>query len=295
MALNLNALRVFAAVVERGGFSRAAESLRVSQPAVSKAVRELERQVGVELLDRRQRTPHPTEAGVLLAERARELFAAERAAEEELRAVRGLARGALRIAASTTVATYLLPALLAAFRRRHPGISLFVASTNTRRVARLLVHRRVEVALVEGPVSHPRIEVVPWREDELIIVAPAGHPLARRRAVPARLLAGESFIVREPGSGTRAVAHAALRAANIQARTALVLGSTEAIKQAVGAGLGLAVVSRDACADQLASGKLAQVRVANLVIRRPLTRLILRGTKPTAAAAAFESLLGSGS
>lgn len=293
MALNLNALRVFAAVVERGGFSRAAESLRVSQPAVSKAVRELERQVGVELLDRRQRTPRPTEAGALLAERARELFAAERTAEEELRAVRGLARGTLRIAASTTVATYLLPALLATFRRRHPGIALFVASTNTRQVTRLLVHRRVEVALVEGPVSHPRIDVVPWREDELIIVAPASHPLARRRAVPARLLARESFIVREPGSGTRAVAHAALRAANIQTRTALVLGSTEAIKQAVAAGLGLAIVSRDTCADQLASGKLAEVRVAGLVIRRPLTRLILRGTKPTAAAAAFESLLGA--
>src|SRR5688500_18918859 len=223
MAINLNALRVFTAVVERGGFSRAADALRISQPAVSKAVRELERQVGIALLDRRHRVPRPTDAGAMLAERGREMFATERLAEEELRAARGLSRGTLRIAASTTIATYLLPPLLATYHRKWPGLSLVVASANTRRVARLLTHRRVDVALVEGPVTDPRIDVVPWREDELIIVAPASHPLTRRRSVSPDALEAESFIIREPGSGTRAVAHAALRAAGVRARTALVL------------------------------------------------------------------------
>ena len=295
MAINLNALRVFTAVVERGGFSRAAEALRISQPAVSKAVRELERQVGIELLDRRQRVARPTDAGAMLAERGRELFATERLAEEELRAARGLSRGTLRIAASTTIATYLLPPLLAAYHRKWPGISLVVASANTRRVARLLTHRRVDVALVEGPVADPRIDVVPWREDELIIVAPASHPLARRRSLSPDALAHESFIVREPGSGTRAVAHAALRDAGVRARTALVLGSTEAIKQAVIAGLGLAIVSREACVDQLAAGRLAQLRLTGLKIRRPFTRLVLRGVRAPGAVVAFEEILANDS
>ena len=135
MALNLNGLRVFTAVVDRGGFSKAAAALHLSQPAVSKAVAQLEREVGLALLERGGRTVRLTEAGAALHGRARELFAVERSAEEELRALRGLEGGVLRIGASTTVATYVLPPLLAAFHAAHPGITLRVTSANTRTVA----------------------------------------------------------------------------------------------------------------------------------------------------------------
>lgn len=295
MTLNLNALRVFAAVAEAQGFSKAAARLRLSQPAVSKAVLGLERQVGLPLLERGAGGVRLTDAGAGLLERARELFAVERAAEEELRARLGLERGVLRIGASTTIATYLLPPLLGTFQAGYPGIDLRVTSANTRHVARALLQRALDVALVEGPVAAPRILHQPWREDELVIIAPPDHYFLRvRKRVPVvtvDALAGERFIARERGSGTRAVAEAALTARGVQMRIALTLGSTEAVKQAVAAGLGLAVVSRDAAADQLALGRVGEVRVANLTIRRQLTLLRLSGVRASAPGAAFEALL----
>jgi DNA-binding transcriptional LysR family regulator len=296
MALNLQALRVFAAVVDHAGFSRAAAALHLSQPAVSKAVSGLERDVGMPLLERGMRGGRGvslTEAGALLHERARELFAVERGAEEELRALRGLDAGALRIGASTTVANYLLPPLLGAFHDRFPGVALRVTSANTRAIARLLLVRRLDVALVEGPVSHARIEVVPWREDALVVIAPPEHPLAARRSVAPDALAAAPFILRERGSGTRTVAEAALRARGLAPPVALTLGSTEAIKQAVRAGLGLSVLSRAAVEDQLAAGTLVALRVHGWDVRRALTLLRLRGRAPGPAARRFEEALGT--
>ncbi|HEV2641348.1 MAG TPA: LysR substrate-binding domain-containing protein, partial [Candidatus Elarobacter sp.] len=187
--MNLHHLRVFAAVAEHGGFSRAAAALRLSQPAVSKTVQELEREVGLPLFDRVGRTPRLTDAGSALFARARELFGVERVAEEELRALRGLERGSLRVGASTTVATYLLPPLIARFHSAHPGVRLAMTSANTRAIVRQLLERRVDVALVEGPVSHERLDVIAWREDELVVIVPPDHPLLARRRVEARDLA----------------------------------------------------------------------------------------------------------
>lgn len=295
MALNLHALRVFTAVAERGGFSRAAVVLHLSQPAVSKAVIGLERELGLPLLERGAGGVRLTDAGATLYHRARELFAVERTAEEEVRAHRGLDAGVLRLGASTTVATYYLPPLLGAFRAAHPGVTLRVASANTRAIARLLVQRRLDVALVEGPVADPRVSAEAWREDELVVLAPPGHVLLRpRRPVAATALGEHPFIARERGSGTRAVAEAALAAHGVRPPVALTLGSTEAVKEAVAAGLGLAIVSRAAAADELALGRVGAVRVAGLVIRRPLTRLRLEGRRPSAPAVAFEALLAAG-
>lgn len=292
MALNLHALRVLVAVADAGGFTKASVVLRLSQPAVSKAVIGLERDVGMPLVERGARAIRLTAAGTVLVDRARELFAVEHAAEEEMRAIRGLERGVLHVGASTTIATYLLPALLADFHAAHPAISLRVTSANTRAIARLLRQHRLDVALVEGPVDHPRIDVRRWREDELVIIAAPDHPLVRRRRVRAADLADQAFIVREPGSGTRDVATRAFARSGLALRADMQLGSTEAITQAVAAKLGIAIVSRVAAADQIALGRLAVVRVPDLVIRRPLTELQLRNRTSSAAAAAFRALLG---
>jgi DNA-binding transcriptional LysR family regulator len=291
MALNLHHLRVFATVAEHGGFSRAASRLRLSQPAVSKSVRELERAVGASLFERGGRAPRLTESGILLFARARELFAVERSAEEELRVLRGLEGGVLRIGASTTVITYLLPPYLARFRAAHPDVVLRVASANTRDIARALLERRLDVALVEGPVTHERIEVVPWRDDELVVIAHPRHPLAARRRVRLDDLASEPFIVRERGSGTREVAERALAFHGVRLTVAMQLASTEAIKQAVAAGLGLAIVSRSAIVDQLALGRIAVVPLKGVALERALTELRVVGRPPTAAADAFRAVL----
>ncbi|MEO8881478.1 MAG: LysR substrate-binding domain-containing protein [Gemmatimonadaceae bacterium] len=291
MALNLHHLRIFARVAERGGFSRAAVSLHLSQPAVSKSVRELERELQTTLIDRSAGAFRLTDAGNALFTRARELFAVERAAEEEQRRLRGLEGGVLRIGASTTVATYLLPQYLARFRDAHSDVRLRLFTANTRAVTRALVERRVEIALVEGPVDDARLQVVPWRKDALVVIAPPSHPLATKRRVTSADLASAPFIVRERGSGTRRVAEEALAPLGVSLRVVLRLSSTEEIKQAVAAGLGLAIVSRSAIGDQVALGRIAVLAVPGLSFPRDFSELRFAGHALSPAAAAFRALL----
>jgi DNA-binding transcriptional LysR family regulator len=291
MALNLHHLRLFAAVVENGGFSKAARVLNLSQPAISKSLNELERQLHVTLLDRGGRSLVLTEAGRTLYARAGELFGVERVAERELRELRGLKRGSLRVAASTTIATYILPSYLGRFRTRHPNVRIRAANANTRTVLRLLLEFRVDVALVEGPVSHSRVHVIPWREDELVVIAHPEHPLRRRRRVLPRDLADQSFLVRERGSGTREVSARALALHDVRLTNTMRVGGTEAMKHAVAAGLGLAIVSRSAVRDQLALDRIAVLDVEGLVIRRTLTQLKLRDRPSSGAARELEGLL----
>lgn len=294
MPLNLHHLRTFLRVAELGGFSRAATSLHLSQPAVSKSVRELERQLQTTLFDRSIGAPALTETGAALFIRARELFAVERAAEEELRTIRGLQGGVLRIGASTTIATYLLPEYLARFRTAHPKVRLRVWTANTRHVASAFLERRLDLALVEGPVDDRRLEILPWRRDELAVIAPPDHPLAKKRRVSPADLAETAFIVRERGSGTRQVATDALSAIGISVPIVLVLSSTEAIKQAVGAGLGLAIVSQAAIADQVALGRISVLRIPGLSFPRALNELRLAHRPPSPAAASFRAELRAG-
>lgn len=282
---------MFAAVVNHGGFTKAAAALRLSQPAISKSLTDLERTLGVSLIDRGGRTLRLTDAGRALYARATELFGVERAAEQDVREIRGLERGVLRIAASTTIATYLLPPVLGQFHQAHPRVRIRVTSANTRMVLRMLVRFQVDIALVEGPVSHERVRVHDWREDELVVIAHPGHELFSATDLDVSMLAHQRFLVREPGSGTREVTERALAEHGVRLSSTMRVGGTEAIKQAVAAGLGLAIVSRAAAEDQLVLGKIAVLPVPGLTIRRRLTRLTLQGRANSAAASELETLL----
>src|SRR6202035_3373345 len=155
MSLNLHLLRLFAAVARLGNFSRAAEALHLSQPAVSKGVRDFEAQIGSRLLERGgQGGVTLTAAGDLLMRHAAALFAAERAAEEELAALRGLHRGSLSVGASTTIATYQLPPFLGAFHKRHPEVELRLTSGNTRTIAELLSARELDIGRARPDATH---------------------------------------------------------------------------------------------------------------------------------------------
>ncbi len=199
MALNLHLLRFFSAVAQTGSFSRAADELNVSQPAISRGVRDFELQVGCRLLDRGPRGVRLTREGDALFRHAKTLFAMERAAEDELRALRGLGSGALRIGASTTIATYMLPKYLGAFNRAYPSIELSITSENTRSIAGLLIEHKIDVALVEGPVDVPCIVSEAWIADEMVLITSAGHAFVHDDVPidPVRL-DGETFIFREP-------------------------------------------------------------------------------------------------
>src|SRR5215475_15981982 len=179
MPLNLHLLRLFATVAKAGSFSKAAEILLLSQPSISKGVRDFELQLGCRLLDRNPRGVKPTREGLALLQHADTLFAAERAAEDELRALRSLDSGSLRIGASTTIATYFIPDYLGAFHARHPGIDLQLTSANTRDIAQMMLAHEIEVGLVEGPVEDEGLVEEAWRTDVMELIVAPRHRFAR--------------------------------------------------------------------------------------------------------------------
>ena len=292
MPLNLHLLRLFATVAETGSFSRATTVLNLSQPAISQGVRDFELQLGCRLLDRSPKGVKPTREGRALMRHARSVFAAERAAEEELKSLRGLDSGSLRIGASTTIATYLLPEYLGQFHRTYPGIDLHLVSANTRDIADLMLGHEIEIALVEGPVDDDGLLSEPWQTDIMTMIAAPSHPFAREDAPidPARL-AEELLVIREPGSGSREVVNQALSAHAIQPSRTLEVGSTEAIKQLVAAGVGVSIVSRAAVKDQVALQRLKMIEIAGVTIERTLWQLTVSGRLSIPAADVFKKII----
>ena len=298
--LNRNHLALFRAVAEAGGFSRAAETVHVSQPAISMQVAELEDALGTPLFDRLPRGVRLTDAGTVLLGYAQRIAVLEAGAERAMRELRGLERGRLSVGASMTIGGYLLPAVLGEFRRRHPGVELQLAIANTEAIKTQLVDGMVDLGLTEGMLPQDEeIRSKVFHEDELIVIAPAGHPLAgnapgkrRPRAITGQQLCAQGLVLREPGSGTREVLLRALAAVGAEPReVVLTLTDTEAIKRTVIAGLGLAVVSRLCVTMELAASVLVEVPTRDLKLRRSWYELTLRGRQPSPSAQAFSTLL----
>ena len=195
MSLNLHLLRLFATVVRTGSFSRAADALHISQPAISKGVRDFELQVGCRLLDRTPKGVRPTREGQALARHAETLFAAERAAEDELLSLRSLDSGSLRIGASTTIATYMIAEYLGLFHREYPGIDLHLIIANTRDIADLMIAHEIEIALVEGPIEDEQLVSQAWRTDVMsLVVSPQHRFAASQHAIDSAELKDEVLI-----------------------------------------------------------------------------------------------------
>ncbi len=292
--MNLNQLRVFHAVAVAESITGAARALQVSQPAVSKQLGELEGALGARLVDRLPRGVRLTSAGRALSEHAARIFGIERVAEVELAALLGVRRGRLSIGASTTVGSYLVPRVLGAFHRAHAELGLELEIGNTSAVYELVRQQRVELGLTEGLVTDDDLLVHVFDEDEMVVVAAPGDPLLARGKVSAKELVKLPFVMREVGSGTREVVEAALEKRGLSVEPVMSLGSTEAVKSAVRARLGIAVVSRLALELELRSGSLVAVDVADLAIRRSLHLVELRGKSRSPAAARFVELLGAG-
>lgn len=284
MSLNLHLLRTFFQVARERSFSRAAAKLFVSQPAVSKAVRELEAQVGLPLLERPGRGVREvrlTDAGKALFEHARGIFALERAAIEEVRSRRDERRGRLVIGASTTIAGYWLAPCLAAFLADGHGIDLQVRVGNTAVIERALIDCDIDVGLIEGPVQDERIEMIHWRDDPMCLAASADNPLAKRQRLSAALLGEQTWLMRESGSGTREVAERFMRTHGIDPASTIEIWSNEGIARAIIAGLGIALLPLCVVCELQAMGSVASLRFAlGAPILRPLYRVELK-ERPT--------------
>ena len=268
--VSVHQLRLLTAVIERGGFTRAAEALGLSQPAISHQLKALTEAIGtpvVEVIGRRVRL---TQAGDLLYEHAKRILAEFEAAGSALDDLRGLHRGRLSVAGDTTVGIYVLPDLLGAFRQAHPSVEVRLAVDNRQGVYRRLVAGEVDFVVSGRRWVDPSIALMvrPFLANELIAVTAVGHALAGRQHVTLAELAAEPFIVREPGSGTRETAEEALRAAGLSIRPVMELASNGAIKRAVAQDLGVSILSRYATALELQIGHLAEIPVEGFPLRR---------------------------
>lgn len=272
-ALNLHHLAIFHAVARLGSVTGASKSLHLSQPAVSRQVRELESRLGQALIERLPRGVRLTEAGEVLARYADRLFALESEAESTLADLRDLRAGTLSLGASTTVANYLLPRVLSDFHRQHPGVTVTLNVGNTTEIQAALLRGDIQLGFTEGFVEEPGLDGQAFFDDELVVIAAPSHRFAPLAGIRPADLAGEPFVAREPGSGTRAVLERHLTPHGVRLREVMALSSTEAIKRTVASGVGIAVVSRLTVLRELEDGHLVEVSVEGLAMRRPLHRL----------------------
>jgi len=293
--MTLRQLEVFLAVAGARSFRRAAEQLRLSQPALSLHVRELEREFGTRLFDRLARAVHLTDAGRILHEHAARVFTTLSDAQRAIGELQGLQRGTLTIGASSTPGIYVLPGTLAAFRRRYPGIALTLRLGNSEHVERLVRQNEVDLGLVGGHGLAPGEEcLAAGLVDELVLVVPPAHPWGRARAIRPETLAGTTLLLREVGSATRQVTERGLRAAGIDYQVGMVFEHTEAIKQAVMAGLGVAFLSVHAVRGEVATGRLRALRLRGLRLVRHFHLIHNEARTLSAGARAFMALLPPG-
>jgi DNA-binding transcriptional LysR family regulator len=291
--MNLHHLRAFAVVANEGNITKAARRLQTSQPAVSKQLAELEESVGTALLDRLPRGVSLTEAGKVLLRHAERIFASERAAEAELAELAGLMRGTLSIGSSTTIGGYLLPAVFGAFNRAYPRVKLELLIANTSAVHAQVLDERIDLGFTEGFVAVEQLDSKAFHHDQMVTIVSPDHFLRKRERVRCKDLTGVPFIAREEGSGTRDVIEAALRERSVEVEPVMSLGSSEAVKRAVEAGLGVAVVSRLVVEDELASNRLCLLEVEDLQIVRDLHVVKRKGKRESPAVEAFMKLLTS--
>jgi len=290
-AVTLRQLRTFKTVADLNSFSLAAQRLKLSQPSVSYQVKELEETLGLPLLDRLGKRVQLTEAGTLLYGYARRMLDVLDEVTVAIEEIRGIKRGSLRVGASTTVGIYLLPAALGAFKKLHPGLVISLEIGTRTRVQEQVLRNELDLAVV-GPASKdPELAIIPFLSDELVVVAPAGHPLASSRSLGLKELADQPFIMREVASGSRLSFEKAARKAGARLKVAMELGSNGAIKHAVESGLGLAVISRYACALEFSSGRLVELDVRGFPIRRDWHIVHLRSRRLPASVRSFIDFL----
>jgi DNA-binding transcriptional LysR family regulator len=286
-------LKVFRAVARHLSFTRAAEELLLTQPAVTLQVKALEDEYGVALFDRSGGRIRLTAAGVLLLPFAERLKALSDEAFEAVTGSAGSETGTLLLGASQTIAQYVLPKLIATFIREQPRVTVHAISGNTDAMLKALVEHKIQLALIEGPALRSNLRIEPFMDDHMVLVVPAGHEWAGEEISLHTLVQG-NFLMRELGSGSRRIVEAGLAKAGLkkkELRTAMEIDSTEGLLSAVEAGLGVTFVSRWAARNHLALGSVALSRVAGLKLTRRFSVAYAAGPEPKGSAGAFRHFL----
>jgi DNA-binding transcriptional LysR family regulator len=281
-------LRAFAAFARRGSFTAAAQEIRISQPAISKHIADVERETGVKLVERQPRGGALTPAGEFLANHVLRAQALLVQAVRGVAAFRQPATASLSLVASGVPGTYLLPDVVATFQREHPGVRISVEMATSARAVDALRSHRAEVGVVGGFAAAPEIDAEPLVEDEIVVVGP---PQLAGRKMSLRDLESTTWISREEGSASRAAIEAAWADFGLTPHHRLDLPSWEEVKLAVSHGHGVAACSRFAIEGELQTGTLALIRLRGWSVRRTISIIRLREAALTPSAREFLTML----
>lgn len=291
--ITLRQLRIFASVIEHRSFTRAAEDLSLTQPAVTHQMQALARAAGQPLLDPGSRSPVLTAAGRALHERAARILAMVGDAQEAIEDLAGLRAGRVDVAGDTTVGIYVLPDAMAGFHREHPGVNLSLDVVNRARIRELLLTGVADIAVVGTLWDDDLLVAEPFLENSLMCFCAPTHPLVEREPLrPSDLLDGP-LLLREPGSGTRESAERILRAAGVEPRAAMEMASNGALKRAVAGGLGITVLSTYAVRLEVQLGLLRPLLVKGFPARRMWHVTWARDRLLSPATEAFRAFLHS--
>ena len=280
-------------VARRNSFSRAAEALDISQPAVSIQVQELEKALGIALFHRRARGLQLTEVGEAVYNYAHRIFSLSSEMQEAIQDIQGLRTGHLTLGASTTPGEYILPVAIGRFRQQYPEIQVELQISNTRSIVNQILQRELDMGMIGTRLESggEELETSTYVMDEIVLVTSPAHPLARGRRLSLAEVMEEGLVVREEGSATRKTAEECFAQLGVQPKISMELGSNQAVKLGAQAGVGVGVISRFGIGAELKAGLLRVLEVEGWCCIRPLTLVYLREKRLSPAQRAFLQLL----
>lgn len=286
MHLTLQQLKLFEAVYRNASYTRAAEELHLTQPAISIQVKRLEEQVGLPFFEQIGKKIYPTAAGKAVYQASTDILGRVGELKNTVEGLKGEVKGPLLLAVVSTT-QYFMPLLLGRFLQEHPEVEPRLQFTNRARIMERLMNNDDDFVVMGRTPSDERLETYPFLDNILVVVAPPGHPLENKKNIKLETLLNERFLGREEGSGTRLAFNNLLKSKGIKIEPYMELGSSEAIKQGVMAGLGLAVLSLHSLSLERDAGKLAVLDVEDFPLVRRWYAVHLKGKKLSLVARTF--------
>ncbi|MGZ9817760.1 selenium metabolism-associated LysR family transcriptional regulator [Peribacillus simplex] len=267
----MDPLKVFVTVIEQKNFSRAGDILNLSQPGVSLHIRNLENELGTKLIYRSPKQVQITEPGKILYRHAKQMLNHYETAIREINEFNNVVSGTMKIGASFTIGEYYLPKVLAEFAAQYPMVDIQIIISNSNEVIQGIRSNRLDIGLIEGETDYKDIDVRPFMNDEMIVVVPPVHPLSQMDLIEGTLLQNQTWVLREEGSGTRTYSDKLLSSLELKIKKTFIFTSIQGVKEAVMAGLGIALLSRLTVQKELKSNELKTFHLKNEPIIRPFS------------------------
>ncbi|WP_040207439.1 LysR substrate-binding domain-containing protein [Neobacillus jeddahensis] len=267
----VDTMKVFVTVIEQKNFTRAAEMLNISQPNVSLHIRNLENELGAKLIHRSPKLVQITEAGEILYRHAKRILLHFEEAKHEINDLRDIVTGKIRVGASFTIGEYILPKVLAVYASQYPLVDVQIIISNTTEVLDGIRANQLDIGLIEGQNNDQDLQIEPFMEDDMVVVVPPGHPLSLMKRLEKDMLQNQIWIFREIGSGTRTYMDQFISDLDLTIKRSFVFSSNQGVKEAVKAGLGMALLSKWVVEREIQTNELLSLPIKNKKITRPFS------------------------